>query len=161
MKVSQWQRRTLSTISLSFLNPPHFSFAMDFHVYGISRLVFMSSILVFFVRICLALPENLNLRSSSLANNSGQINSNSVLIALLDSHYNELVELVEKALLLQTLEEIVGKHNITIFAPKNETLDRDLDLESFTFKLFSWFESESSSATKIYRGFFLDRKSVV
>ena len=113
----------------------------------------MSSILVFFVGICLALPENLNLRSSSLANNSGQINSNSVLVALLDSHYNELVELVEKALLLQMLEEIVGKHNITIFAPKNEALDRDLDLESFTFKLFSWFESESSLATKIYRGF--------
>ena len=32
----------------------------------------MSSILVFFVGICLALPENPNLRSSSPANNSGQ-----------------------------------------------------------------------------------------
>ena len=141
-------------MSLSLLNPPHFSFAMDFHVYGISRLIFMSSILVFFVGICLALLENPNLRSSSLANNSGQINSNSVLIALMDSHYTELVELVEKALLLQTLEETIGKHNITIFAPRNEALERDLDLESFTFKLFSWFESESFLATKIYWFFF-------
>ncbi|KAJ6983838.1 fasciclin-like arabinogalactan protein 17 [Populus alba x Populus x berolinensis] len=54
---------------------------------------------------------------------SGQINSNSVLVALLDSHYTELAELVEKALLLQTLEDAVGKHNITIFAPKNEALE--------------------------------------
>ena len=97
----------------------------------------MSSILVFFVGICLALLENPNLRSSSLANNSGQINSNSVLVALMDSHYTELVELVEKALLLQTLEETIDKHNITIFAPRNEALERDLDLECFTFKLFS------------------------
>ena len=97
----------------------------------------MSSILVFFVGICLALLENPNLRSSSLANNSGQINSNSVLVALMDSYYTELVELVEKALLLQTLEETIDKHNITIFAPRNEALERDLDLECFTFKLFS------------------------
>ena len=93
-------KEELSLLSLSLLNPPHFSFAMDFHVYGISRLVFMSSILVFFVGICLALLENPNLRSSSLANNSSQINSNSVLVALLDLHYTELTELVEKALLL-------------------------------------------------------------
>ncbi|KAL3581192.1 hypothetical protein D5086_015524 [Populus alba] len=39
---------------------------------------------------------------------SGQINSNSVLVALLDSHYTELAELVEKALLLQTLEDAVA-----------------------------------------------------
>ena len=71
----------LSLLSLSLLNPPHFSFAMDFHVYGLSRLVFISSVLVFFVGICLALPDNPNLRSSSPANNSGQINSNSVLVA--------------------------------------------------------------------------------
>ena len=125
----------LSLLSLSPLNPSHFSFAMDFHIYGFSRLVFMSSILVFFVGICLALPENLNPRSSSPANNSGQINSNSVLVALLDSHYTELAELVEKALLLQTLEETVGKHNITIFAPRNEALERDLDPEFKRFLL--------------------------
>ncbi|GKU91483.1 hypothetical protein SLEP1_g5350 [Rubroshorea leprosula] len=66
---------------------------------------------------------------------SGQINSNSVLVALLDSHYTELAELVEKALLLQTLEDAVGKNNITIFAPKNEALERDLDPEFKRFLL--------------------------
>ncbi|KAJ0259725.1 Fasciclin-like arabinogalactan protein 16 [Hirschfeldia incana] len=66
-----------------------------------------------------ALPEN--------KPTSGQINSNSVLVALLDSHYTELAELVEKALLLQTLEEAVGRHNITIFAPRNDALERNLD----------------------------------
>ncbi|KAK4760554.1 hypothetical protein SAY87_005447 [Trapa incisa] len=66
---------------------------------------------------------------------AGQINSNSILVALLDSHYTELAELVEKALLLQTLEEAVGKHNITIFAPKNEALERDLDSEFRRFLL--------------------------
>ncbi|KFK34484.1 hypothetical protein AALP_AA5G151600 [Arabis alpina] len=66
---------------------------------------------------------------------SGQINSNSVLVALLDSHYTELSELVEKALLLQTLEEAVGKHNITIFAPRNEALERNLDPEFKSFLL--------------------------
>nr|XP_043631798.1 fasciclin-like arabinogalactan protein 16 [Erigeron canadensis] len=58
---------------------------------------------------------------------TGQINSNSVLVALLDSRYTELAELVEKALLLQTLEEAVAVHNVTIFAPRNEALERDLD----------------------------------
>ncbi|KAG5239484.1 fasciclin arabinogalactan protein [Salix suchowensis] len=66
---------------------------------------------------------------------SGQISSNSVLVALLDSHYTELAELVEKALLLQTLEDAVGEHNITIFAPKNEALERDLDPEFKRFLL--------------------------
>ncbi|EOA24057.1 hypothetical protein CARUB_v10017276mg [Capsella rubella] len=66
---------------------------------------------------------------------SGQINSNSVLVALLDSHYTELAELVEKALLLQTLEEAVGKHNITIFAPRNDALEKNLDPEFKSFLL--------------------------
>ncbi|KAL5733745.1 hypothetical protein ACOSP7_033088 [Xanthoceras sorbifolium] len=66
---------------------------------------------------------------------SSQINSNSVLVSLLDSRYTELAELVEKALLLQTLEDAVGKHNITIFAPKNEALERDLDPEFKRFLL--------------------------
>ncbi|KAJ4903687.1 Fasciclin-like arabinogalactan protein 16 [Raphanus sativus] len=70
--------------------------------------------------IATALPEN-------KPTTSGQINSNSVLVALLDSHYTELAELVEKALLLQTLEEAVGRHNITIFAPRNDALERNLD----------------------------------
>ncbi|KAG2669528.1 hypothetical protein I3760_14G038300 [Carya illinoinensis] len=66
---------------------------------------------------------------------SPQINSNSVLVALLDSHYTELAELVEKALLLQTLEEAVGRHNITIFAPFNEALEHGLDPEFKRFLL--------------------------
>ncbi|KAJ6325709.1 hypothetical protein OIU76_012736 [Salix suchowensis] len=84
---------------------------------------------------------HLGFSSSALQENhsnetySGQINSNSILVALLDSHYTELAELVEKALLLQTLEDAVGKHNITIFAPKNEALERDLDPEFKRFLL--------------------------
>ncbi|KAF0912103.1 hypothetical protein E2562_012999 [Oryza meyeriana var. granulata] len=69
------------------------------------------------------------------AGGAGGINSNSVLVALLDSHYTELAELVEKALLLQTLEDAVGKHNVTIFAPRNEALERDLDPEFKRFLL--------------------------
>ncbi|KAK8609440.1 hypothetical protein V6N13_061888 [Hibiscus sabdariffa] len=75
------------------------------------------------------------METSPATNHTGQINSNSVLVALLDSHYTELAELVEKALLLQTLEEAVGRHNITIFAPKNEALERDLDPEFKRFLL--------------------------
>uniref|UniRef100_A0A5B7AG22 Putative fasciclin-like arabinogalactan protein 16 n=1 Tax=Davidia involucrata TaxID=16924 RepID=A0A5B7AG22_DAVIN len=82
-----------------------------------------------------ALPEKPSHNLSSSPSNSGQINSNSVLVALLDSHYTELAELVEKALLLQTLEEAVTQHNITIFAPKNEALERDLDPEFKRFLL--------------------------
>ncbi|KAF2287419.1 hypothetical protein GH714_039860 [Hevea brasiliensis] len=73
--------------------------------------------------------------SSNNNNNNTGINSNSVLVALLDSHYTELAELVEKALLLQTLEEAVGNHNITIFAPRNEALERQLDPEFKRFLL--------------------------
>ncbi|KAF9595439.1 hypothetical protein IFM89_000357 [Coptis chinensis] len=81
-----------------------------------------------------ALPENSS-NSTKTLNSTTQINSNSVLVALLDSHYTELAELVEKALLLQTLEDAVGKHNITIFAPRNEALERDLDPEFKRFLL--------------------------
>ncbi|XP_076895468.1 fasciclin-like arabinogalactan protein 16 [Bidens hawaiensis] len=67
--------------------------------------------------------------------NPKSINSNSVLVALLDSHYTELSELVEKALLLQTLEQAVSTHNITIFAPNNEALERQMDPEFKRFLL--------------------------
>ncbi|KAF8714128.1 hypothetical protein HU200_028135 [Digitaria exilis] len=63
------------------------------------------------------------------------VSSNSVLVALLDSRYTELAELVEKALLLQTLEDAVGRHNVTILAPRNEALDRDLDPDLRRFLL--------------------------
>ncbi|XP_059432815.1 fasciclin-like arabinogalactan protein 15 [Corylus avellana] len=59
---------------------------------------------------------------------SPQINSNSVLVALLESHYSELAELVEKAALLQTLEELVSRQNLTIFAPVNHALQREFKL---------------------------------
>lgn len=65
--------------------------------------------------------------SSSSSAVPTSINSNSVLVALLDSHYTIMAELVEKALLLQTLEEAVGRHNLTILAPRNEALERELD----------------------------------
>ncbi|KAK9727076.1 hypothetical protein RND81_05G256700 [Saponaria officinalis] len=89
-----------------------------------------------------ALPARLTKSSSSssvsmssMSSSSTQINSNSVLVALLDSHYTELAELVEKALLLQKLEQVVGGNNITIFAPKNDALERDLDPEFKRFLL--------------------------
>lgn len=63
---------------------------------------------------------------SSSTSSSAQINSNSILVALLDSHYTELAELVEKAMLLHTLEQAVATHNLTIFAPINEALEHHL-----------------------------------
>ncbi|KAH7541850.1 hypothetical protein FEM48_Zijuj02G0011200 [Ziziphus jujuba var. spinosa] len=105
----------------------------DLRIPGASTLFLLFLLLL--PGISLALPEYSLTRSSSTANSSVQINSNSVLVALLDSHYTELAELVEKALLLQTLEEAVGSHNITIFAPKNEALERDLDPEFKRFLL--------------------------
>ncbi|KAF2568962.1 hypothetical protein F2Q68_00026514 [Brassica cretica] len=93
---------------------------------GVSNLLFSLLLLTASSIITTALPDKTG---------SGQINSNSVLVALLDSHYTELAELVEKALLLQTLEEAVGQHNITIFAPRNEALERNLDPEFKSFLL--------------------------
>ncbi|KAK2418576.1 fasciclin arabinogalactan protein [Trifolium repens] len=82
---------------------------------------------LFLLPILSAFPHN--------STSTVQINSNSILVALLDSHYTELAELVEKALLLQKLEEAVGNHNITIFAPRNQALERDLDPEFKRFLL--------------------------
>ncbi|GMN46940.1 hypothetical protein TIFTF001_016126 [Ficus carica] len=87
----------------------------------------------------LALPPpsflSSNYSSAGAGAGAGQINSNSVLVALLDSHYTELAELLEKALLLQTLEDLVGSHNLTIFAPRNEALERGLDPDFKRFLL--------------------------
>ncbi|KAF3442779.1 hypothetical protein FNV43_RR16696 [Rhamnella rubrinervis] len=108
---------------------------MDSPIYGVS--IFFS----FFLFLSLpassfaALPRNNPSSKPSNSSASGQINSNSVLVALLDSHYTELAELVEKGLLLQTLEEAVGNHNITILAPRNEALERQLDPEFKRFLL--------------------------
>ncbi|KAM0993022.1 hypothetical protein TB2_008562 [Malus domestica] len=98
---------------------------MDSQIYG--RCLFFVLALVLSAAAAVTLPSN---KSSTAA-----VNSNSVLVALLDSHYTELAELVEKALLLQTLEEAVGNHNVTIFAPKNEALERQLDPEFKRFLL--------------------------
>ncbi|OVA17116.1 FAS1 domain [Macleaya cordata] len=111
---------------------------MDFYIHGVSKIIIIIISYFCFLsvsgRINAALPEN-SIHKPLNSSNSVLINSNSVLVALLDSHYTELSELVEKALLLQTLEEAVGKHNITIFAPRNEALERDLDPEFKRFLL--------------------------
>ncbi|PHT71194.1 Fasciclin-like arabinogalactan protein 17 [Capsicum annuum] len=103
---------------------------MDFQIYGITNLFLLSIVLFCCVCSTAFVQENANSKPQVAA-----VNSNSILVALLDSHYTELSELVEKALLLQTLEEAVSKHNITIFAPKNEALERDLDPEFKRFLL--------------------------
>ncbi|KAG4968652.1 hypothetical protein JHK87_034303 [Glycine soja] len=100
---------------------------MDRRIYGVSgHRIFLS--LLFLVSV---FPQALTLSPSPTA----QINSNSILVALLDSHYTELAELVEKAMLLQKLEDTVATHNITIFAPTNEALDRNLDPDFKRFLL--------------------------
>ncbi|CAL5211683.1 unnamed protein product [Lathyrus oleraceus] len=102
--------------------------AMDCGIYGVIKLRTFFTFLILFLS-----TSTFSLSSSSSSN--VQINSNSILVALLDSHYTELAELVEKAMLLQTLEDTVGNSNITIFAPKNEALERDLDPDFKTFLL--------------------------
>jgi hypothetical protein len=71
--------------------------------------------------MCLALLESSHPRSSS-----SQRSSNSILLALLGSHYTKLAELVERVLLLHMLEQTVGKQKIVIFIPRereNEVID--------------------------------------
>ncbi|KAL2345326.1 hypothetical protein Fmac_006611 [Flemingia macrophylla] len=97
-------------------------------IYGVWRVFYFLILLLLPLHTQSAFPHN----SSS---SSPQINSNSILVALLDSHYTELAELVEKALLLHTLEEALAHHNITIFAPRNQALERDLDPEFKRFLL--------------------------
>lgn len=106
---------------------------MDSRFYGVSIIFSLFLFLILSPHTLAALPKTSS--SSSSASASGQINSNSVLVALLDSHYTELAELVEKGLLLQTLEDAVGKHNVTIFAPRNEALEHQLDPEFKRFLL--------------------------
>ncbi|MBO8589858.1 fasciclin domain-containing protein, partial [Staphylococcus aureus] len=88
------------------------------HIYGFYKLI-TTVYFISLLSISSALPHP-RPSVSSQPSTPGQINSNSVLVALLDSHYTILAELVEKALLLHTLESAVGSHNITIFAPRNE-----------------------------------------
>ncbi|GFY93473.1 FASCICLIN-like arabinogalactan protein 18 precursor [Actinidia rufa] len=104
---------------------------MDPKIYGVPKLFLFLLLPAIIIQISTALPAK---HQSSSPSNT-QINSNSVLVALLDSHYTELAELVEKALLLPTLEAAVNRHNITVFAPRNEALERDLDPEFKRFLL--------------------------
>ncbi|KAL9242549.1 hypothetical protein vseg_016539 [Gypsophila vaccaria] len=92
---------------------------------------------IFFILFSAFVCSNAHLLNNNDNNNNAGllINSNSVLVALLDSPYTELAELVEKAGLLQSLENMVGRFNLTIFAPKNEVLERDLDPEFKRFLL--------------------------
>ncbi|CAH9098918.1 unnamed protein product [Cuscuta epithymum] len=106
---------------------------MESQIYGLCK--FVAVLFFFLAPIDATLREMPPGKHSGAANSAAQINSNSVLVALLDSRYTELSELVEKALLLQTLEESVSRHNITIFAPRNEALERDLDPEFKRFLL--------------------------
>ncbi|KAG0541698.1 hypothetical protein BDA96_02G039600 [Sorghum bicolor] len=80
-------------------------------------------------------PPALSSLSTAGGGGGSGVSSNSVLVALLDSRYTELSELVEKALLLQPLETAVGRGNVTILAPRNEALERDLDPEFRRFLL--------------------------
>ncbi|XP_010525828.1 PREDICTED: fasciclin-like arabinogalactan protein 15 [Tarenaya hassleriana] len=105
---------------------------MDSPFCGVFKLLLF---FLFITSIAVAFSEKPISASSSSSSGSVQINSNSVLVALLDSHYTEFSELIEKALLLQTLEDAVGKHNITVFAPRNEALERELDPEFRAFLL--------------------------
>ncbi|KAL8129459.1 hypothetical protein V2J09_018614 [Rumex salicifolius] len=66
---------------------------------------------------------------------TGQISSNSVLVALLDSAYSDLSELLEKALLLPVLERALDSNNLTIFAPTNRAFDLSFDPEFKRFLL--------------------------
>ncbi|XP_057512178.1 fasciclin-like arabinogalactan protein 16 [Actinidia eriantha] len=104
---------------------------MDPQINGVPKIFLFLLLPAIIIQISTALPTK---HQSSSPSNT-QINSNSVLVALLDSHYTELAELVEKALLLPTLEAAVNRHNITVFAPRNEALERDLDPEFKRFLL--------------------------
>ncbi|KAF1862163.1 hypothetical protein Lal_00026685, partial [Lupinus albus] len=84
----------------------------------------------------------LSFSSSSLS--SSHINSNSILVAFLDSHYNELAELVEKALPLHKLEDAVGNHNITIFSRRNlNSLQTPLMSHIIPTMIFSTLEHQN------------------
>ncbi|KAL6507807.1 Fasciclin-like arabinogalactan protein 17 [Orobanche gracilis] len=111
---------------------------MDSQIYGVPNLLFFFTTLFILLTVTIsALPENSTSKPKKSIGTTAAaaINFNSVLVALLDSQYTELAELVEKAILLQSLEKAVSEHNITIFAPINQALERDLDPEFKRFLL--------------------------
>nr|XP_043613290.1 fasciclin-like arabinogalactan protein 17 [Erigeron canadensis] len=112
---------------------------MDYQIYGAFTTATFIICVMFLVQTTFTTTNASSVAPSSddpnIKSSTTQINSNSVLVALLDSHYTELSELVEKAMLLQTLENIVATKNVTIFAPSNEALERHLDPEFKRFLL--------------------------
>ncbi|XP_002990854.2 fasciclin-like arabinogalactan protein 17 [Selaginella moellendorffii] len=61
--------------------------------------------------------------------------SSSVLAALMESQYTELMELMGHAGMLEPLEKVVGKGSITIFAPRNAYMEQQVDSEFKHFLL--------------------------
>ncbi|XP_023540938.1 fasciclin-like arabinogalactan protein 17 [Cucurbita pepo subsp. pepo] len=108
---------------------------MDSSSNGVSTLFLFLSLLSLSPLSSAAFRRDPPPKFSSSSSAAPQINSNSILVALLDSHYIEFAELVDKALLLQTLENAVGNHNLTIFAPTNQALEREFDPEFKRFLL--------------------------
>ncbi len=75
-------------------------------------------------------------RSKGAAAAGGGNGNGSILKALLESQYSELVWYLDKASLLHKLEKVVSiKGNVTIFAPKNSFLEQHLDAEFRSFLL--------------------------
>lgn len=66
---------------------------------------------------------------------SGVGGEGSILQALLDSQYSELVGLLDKASMLQELERRVSEGGITVLAPKNSYLEQHFDPELRAFLL--------------------------
>lgn len=107
-----------------------------------------SQFFAFFVAFCIILSVH-NVDSTPA------ISSNSILVALLDSRYTELIELVEKASLLQPLEEMVSNTNITILAPQNAHLEKNLDPE---FKRFMGEPGNLNSLQRLLQAHIIPRR---
>lgn len=112
-----------------------------------------SQFFAFFVAFCIMLSVQINVGSTS--SSPPVISSNSILVALLDSRYTELAELVEKASLLQPLEEVVGNNNITILATQNAYLEKDLDPE---FKRFMHEPGNLKSLQRLLQSHIIPRR---
>ncbi|GLJ32306.1 hypothetical protein SUGI_0650200 [Cryptomeria japonica] len=63
------------------------------------------------------------LKCSQADDLNSALNSSSVLEGLLESPYTDFVELIEKASLLQKLEQLVSRRNVTILAPPNSCFE--------------------------------------
>ncbi|XP_002964493.2 fasciclin-like arabinogalactan protein 17 [Selaginella moellendorffii] len=66
---------------------------------------------------------------------AGNVALKSVLAALLESPATEMMELVEQAGMLEALELAADRHNLTIFAPRDEFLELHFDADFRRFLL--------------------------